>query len=103
MKRPLVRDDLRSMDGYHSPQVEVKVRLNTNEAPLAPPKNFRQRFWRKPPRSIGIVTPIEWRSPLGKNWQTFMRSKQDRYSLPMGLTKFYKPFVSHLEGMDELP
>ena len=44
MKRPLVRDDLRSMDGYHSPQVEVDVRLNTNEAPLAPPEEFQAAF-----------------------------------------------------------
>tara|TARA_Y100001970_G_scaffold293041_2_gene437364 strand:- start:10738 stop:11814 length:1077 start_codon:yes stop_codon:yes gene_type:complete len=44
VKRPLVRDDLRSMDGYHSPQVEVDVRLNTNEAPLAPPEDFQAAF-----------------------------------------------------------
>ena len=44
MKRPLVRDDLRSLDGYHSPQVDVKVRLNTNEAPLSPPEDFQAAF-----------------------------------------------------------
>lgn len=27
-------------EGYHSPQVEVEVRLNTNESPLAPPQAF---------------------------------------------------------------
>ena len=32
------------MDGYHSPQVEVDVRLNTNEAPLAPPEEFQAAF-----------------------------------------------------------
>jgi histidinol-phosphate aminotransferase len=32
-----VRDDLRALDGYHSPQVDVKVRLNTNESALPPP------------------------------------------------------------------
>ena len=30
------RDDLRSLDGYHSPQVDVRVRLNTNESPFGP-------------------------------------------------------------------
>ena len=30
----------RSMDGYHSPQVDVEVRLNTNEAPCPPPAGF---------------------------------------------------------------
>jgi histidinol-phosphate aminotransferase len=36
------RDDLRAMSGYHSPQVSVKVRLNTNESPIAPPAEFLQ-------------------------------------------------------------
>ncbi|NBO80077.1 MAG: histidinol-phosphate transaminase [Actinobacteria bacterium] len=34
------RDDLRELSGYHSPQVSVKVRLNTNESPIAPPTDF---------------------------------------------------------------
>jgi histidinol-phosphate aminotransferase len=28
------------LSGYHSPQVEVEVRLNTNESPLAPPEEW---------------------------------------------------------------
>jgi histidinol-phosphate aminotransferase len=32
-----VRDDLRALEGYHSPQVDVAVRLNTNESPEPPP------------------------------------------------------------------
>jgi histidinol-phosphate aminotransferase len=36
-----VRDDLRALDGYHSAQVDVDVRLNTNESPFAPPDGFR--------------------------------------------------------------
>ena len=36
-----VRDDLRALEGYHSPQVDVRVRLNTNEAPEAPPAAWR--------------------------------------------------------------
>jgi len=31
------RDDVALMSGYHSPQVDVAVRLNTNESPFAPP------------------------------------------------------------------
>jgi histidinol-phosphate aminotransferase len=34
------RDDVALMDGYHSPQVDVAVRLNTNESPMAPPPAF---------------------------------------------------------------
>ncbi|HKA05547.1 MAG TPA: histidinol-phosphate transaminase [Acidimicrobiales bacterium] len=41
MSRVPVRDDLRALDGYHSAQVSVSVRLNTNEAPEAPPAAFR--------------------------------------------------------------
>lgn len=31
------------MSGYHSPQLDVAIRLNTNEAPEAPPAEFRDR------------------------------------------------------------
>lgn len=57
-----VRDDLRSLEGYHSPQVDVRVRLNTNESPFAPPDAWRDAYaaeisrvqWhRYPDRSAG--------------------------------------------------
>jgi histidinol-phosphate aminotransferase len=38
--RPQPRDDLRALEGYHSAQVEVPVRLNTNESPYPPPTGF---------------------------------------------------------------
>ena len=31
------RDDLTALEGYHSPQLTVDVRLNTNESPVPPP------------------------------------------------------------------
>jgi histidinol-phosphate aminotransferase len=34
------RPDLALMEGYHSPQLDVTVRLNTNEAPAPPPPAF---------------------------------------------------------------
>lgn len=34
------RDDLALRSGYHSPQVDVEVRLNTNESPSGPPAGF---------------------------------------------------------------
>ncbi len=40
MARPRVRDDLAHLEGYHSPQLDVDVRLNTNEAPGPPPAAF---------------------------------------------------------------
>jgi histidinol-phosphate aminotransferase len=37
---PAPRDDLVALERYHSPQLDVKVRLNTNESPYAPPAEF---------------------------------------------------------------
>ncbi|MDQ3897900.1 MAG: histidinol-phosphate transaminase [Actinomycetota bacterium] len=39
-----VRDDLAELEGYHSPQVSVDVRLNTNESPYPPPPAWREAF-----------------------------------------------------------
>lgn len=40
MVLPQVRPDLRALEGYHSPQVSVDIRLNTNESPSLPPSGF---------------------------------------------------------------
>lgn len=47
------RDDLALMEGYHSPQVDVSVRLNTNEAPEPPPDGFREAL-------AGELAGIAW-------------------------------------------
>jgi histidinol-phosphate aminotransferase len=41
---PRVRPDLELSEGYHSPQVEAEVRLNTNESPFAPPDVWREEL-----------------------------------------------------------
>lgn len=47
------REQIREMSGYHSPQVDVPVRLNTNESPFPPPAD-----WVK---SMGaIAESIDW-------------------------------------------
>lgn len=38
------RADVELMEGYHSPQLDVAVRLNTNEAPEPPPAAFAERL-----------------------------------------------------------
>ena len=43
-KKPMSRDDLTVLEGYHSPQFEVPVKLNTNESPFPLPKNFKKEF-----------------------------------------------------------
>jgi len=40
-RRPAIRSDLSALTGYHSPQLEVDVRLNTNESPEPPPAEFQ--------------------------------------------------------------
>src|SRR5690606_31024827 len=47
------RDDLTALEGYHSPQVDVEVRLNTNESPLPPPPAFRDAL-------AAEISRIEW-------------------------------------------
>ncbi|MEY2403434.1 MAG: histidinol-phosphate aminotransferase [Acidimicrobiaceae bacterium] len=47
------RDDVTLMAGYHSPQVDVKVRLNTNEAPEPPPAAFTERL-------VDELRTVEW-------------------------------------------
>ncbi len=48
-----VRDDLRALEGYHSAQVEVDVRLNTNESPFSPPDGFRDAL-------AAEMSRVEW-------------------------------------------
>ncbi|MDG2113740.1 MAG: aminotransferase class I/II-fold pyridoxal phosphate-dependent enzyme, partial [Actinomycetota bacterium] len=52
-QRELVRDDLQALEGYHSPQLDVDVRLNTNEAPSAPPQEFVDAF-------LAEAGQVEW-------------------------------------------
>jgi len=39
---PPMRPDLALGEGYHSPQVEAEVRLNTNESPFPPPEKWSE-------------------------------------------------------------
>jgi histidinol-phosphate aminotransferase len=52
-RRPALRDDLALMEGYHSPQLQVEVRLNTNESPVGPPAAFCSEL-------ADAVAGIEW-------------------------------------------
>jgi histidinol-phosphate aminotransferase len=47
------RDDVALMEGYHSPQLDVAVRLNTNEAPTPPPAGFGKRL-------AAVLGTIDW-------------------------------------------
>jgi histidinol-phosphate aminotransferase len=41
---PSIRPDLSLGEGYHSPQVEAEVRLNTNESPFPPPERWSEQL-----------------------------------------------------------
>ncbi len=41
---PRPRGSLELRRGYHSPQLELEVRLNTNESPFPPPEGFSRRL-----------------------------------------------------------
>ncbi|MHB1890298.1 MAG: histidinol-phosphate transaminase [Acidimicrobiales bacterium] len=43
----VMRPDLSAMVGYHSPQVDAEVRLNTNESPIAPPGSWSAELARE--------------------------------------------------------
>ncbi len=49
-----VRDDLRALEGYHSAQVDVAVRLNTNESPYPPPERWQADL-------AAALRDVEWR------------------------------------------
>jgi histidinol-phosphate aminotransferase len=51
--RPAVRPDLVALEGYHSPQVDVAVRLNTNESPVPPPAAWRDAL-------AAELSRVEW-------------------------------------------
>lgn len=53
MTRPEPRGSLALVAGYHSPQIDVEVRLNTNEAPEAPPQEFLDALAR-------AATEVRW-------------------------------------------
>jgi histidinol-phosphate aminotransferase len=41
------------MEGYHSPQVDVRVRLNTNESPMPPPEGWRRAL-------AALAAGVDW-------------------------------------------
>lgn len=47
------REQIQAMAGYHSPQVDVPVRLNTNESPFPPPQQWVDEL-------TNVVASIDW-------------------------------------------
>lgn len=70
--RPQVRDDLALREGYHSPQLDVEVRLNTNEAPVPPPAGFTRRV-------IDAVEAVRWNRYPDRSARALRSAIGDRY------------------------
>ena len=70
--RPKVRADIALRSGYHSPQIDVRVRLNTNEAPTAPPAGFDAALHR-------ALDEIQWHRYPDRSASALRRGLADRY------------------------
>ena len=70
-----IRDDLQALSGYHSPQVDVAVRLNTNEAPFAPPESFAQEV-------SGRLGVVDWNRYPDRRAESLRRRLAEMHEVP---------------------
>jgi histidinol-phosphate aminotransferase len=68
------RDDLALMEGYHSPQVQVDVRLNTNEAPEPPPAAFTEAL-------AAEVASTEWHRYPDRSYSALRAAIADHHGV----------------------
>jgi histidinol-phosphate aminotransferase len=68
------RDDLALMSGYHSPQVSVPVRLNTNEAPEPPPAGFAEAL-------AAELAALEWHRYPDRSYQALRVAIADHHGV----------------------
>ncbi len=84
---PAVRPDLAALTGYHSPQVEVEVRLNTNESPSLPPAGGTKPCSPASPRSPSTGTPTATPPSCAPRWPRATGSSRSRSSAPTAPTR----------------
>jgi histidinol-phosphate aminotransferase len=68
------RPDVALMEGYHSPQIDVAVRLNTNEAPGPPPAAFGARL-------ADELARIEWHRYPDRTYTALRRAIADLHGV----------------------
>lgn len=73
-RRPMLREDLQALEGYHSPQLDVRVRLNTNESPVAPPQEFQDAV-------AEAVRGVSWNRYPDRAAMGLREKLADRYGL----------------------
>ena len=87
-RRVQPRDDLRALDGYHSPQVDVAVRLNTNESPVpAAARVRRARISQRWATSPGTGIPTAARDDLREALGAFLGQPPHASCAPTGATR----------------
>ena len=74
-RRPTPRPDIEAMEGYHSPQVDVAVRLNTNESPVGPPAAFRAAV-------AAAVADVDWNRYPDRGAEGLRRAIGDLHGRP---------------------
>ena len=90
--RPMIRieprADLRELAGYHSPQLDVSVRLNTNESPYPPPPEFVDAWCRAlAARTAAPLPGPGRRGPAGRHRRRGSASRSAGCSRPTGRTR----------------
>ena len=71
------RADVALLRGYHSPQVDVEVRLNTNESPVPPPPEFSERL-------ATAVRDVAWNRYPDREATALRRAIGDRHGVGPG-------------------
>jgi histidinol-phosphate aminotransferase len=66
-RRVAPRPDVALMEGYHSPQLDVDVRLNTNESPAPPPPELSERLAK-------VVHEVEWHRYPDRSYRELRRA-----------------------------
>jgi histidinol-phosphate aminotransferase len=70
------RSDISALSKYHSAQVDVAVRLNTNESPFPPPGRWRDEVAR-------LVATIDWNRYPDREARALRRVIADRHGVDM--------------------
>lgn len=73
------RDQIRAMSGYHSPQVDVPIRLNTNESPFAPPEEWLRQLEELFQQLIGTDIPIARQQNCAEQLRSDMVCAQNKF------------------------
>lgn len=69
---------MRALEGYHSPQVDVRVRLNTNEAPVGPPAEFCRDLEQ-------AIDSIAWNRYPDRSASALRRAIADLHGVPASM------------------